>query len=345
MRQSYVTTAAIMALPNVQPKVDDESADAETASQHSISLDSVGSAQDIFNVVSLDSAVDSENPSSPPYTMHSTETDDISIYSSENGVRESSNTFLVGDWEDDQSSLYDGSERSPIKTPQSALSIGSPTVNRRPELPHGIENVLLPLASTQPRLNSQFASATVDTRPSHPSTRELPPSSTHNGASVYSPPTYPPTMPSQSNSERESMISVASGSSNSRKMRPESTLLQPPDGPIVLGIALVDFNHLVRPLLLFTSIPSDLFSGCRKARRSNFPRVISLKTKRSPKFSLFLPSRTAHTWCVHSNAIILTKPTGIPFQSVEDYSYFHLVSPRPRPTTIFGISYVVVVRP
>jgi hypothetical protein len=58
-------------------------------------------------------------------------------------------------------------------------------------------------------------------------------------------PTYPPT---QSMLERESVASFSSGSSYSRKERPESMLLIPPDGPLVLGIALVDFNHMARLL-------------------------------------------------------------------------------------------------
>lgn len=57
--------------------------------------------------------------------------------------------------------------------------------------------------------------------------------------------TYPPP-PLQAASSRESVQSFAtSGSSRSRKTRPESMLPGAHDGPIVLGIALVDFNHLV----------------------------------------------------------------------------------------------------
>lgn len=54
--------------------------------------------------------------------------------------------------------------------------------------------------------------------------------------------TYPPT-PSSRTTDTESFSSV--NSSYSKKARPESMLLQPPEGPLVLGIALVDFNHLV----------------------------------------------------------------------------------------------------
>jgi hypothetical protein len=54
--------------------------------------------------------------------------------------------------------------------------------------------------------------------------------------------TYPPT-PSSGATDADSFTSATS--SYSKKARPESMLLQPPDGPLVLGIALVDFNHLV----------------------------------------------------------------------------------------------------
>ena len=54
--------------------------------------------------------------------------------------------------------------------------------------------------------------------------------------------TYPPT-PSSGTTDADSFTSAAS--SYSRKARPESMLLQPPEGPLVLGVALIDFNHLV----------------------------------------------------------------------------------------------------
>lgn len=67
----------------------------------------------------------------------------------------------------------------------------------------------------------------------------------------FMPPTvYPPSMTSKD--DRASISSLASGSS--RKTRPESLLVPLPDGPIILGIALVDFNHLVR-----RNIRSSLF--------------------------------------------------------------------------------------
>ena len=52
---------------------------------------------------------------------------------------------------------------------------------------------------------------------------------------------YPPHTAHEN--DTASMLSYAS--SSSRKVRPESMLVEPPPGPIVPGIALVDFNHLV----------------------------------------------------------------------------------------------------
>lgn len=56
---------------------------------------------------------------------------------------------------------------------------------------------------------------------------------------------YPPAR--SSSPGRASVTSLATSSSSySKKVRPESLLMDPPKGPLVLGIALVDFNHQVR---------------------------------------------------------------------------------------------------
>ncbi|VDC01310.1 unnamed protein product [Peniophora sp. CBMAI 1063] len=113
--------------------------------------------------------------------------------------------------------------------------------------------------------------------------------------------TYPPP-PLQPASSRESVQSFAtSGSSRSRKARPESMLPGAHDGPIVLGIALVDFNHLVGPRIEFSE--GDVFEDEEIAK--------------------ILP--------------FLALPDGAHLSS-EDYSYFHLVPVSPTPTTVFGIS-------
>ncbi|KAG1790283.1 transport protein Avl9-domain-containing protein [Suillus plorans] len=110
--------------------------------------------------------------------------------------------------------------------------------------------------------------------------------------------TYPPTLSSGA-TDTDSFTSAAS--SYSKKARPESMLLQPPEGPLVLGIALIDFNHLVGPKIEFCH--GDIFED--------------------EEIFKILP--------------FLALPDGA-HMSLEDYSYFHLVPNAPIPTTIFGIS-------
>ncbi|KAF8516315.1 transport protein Avl9-domain-containing protein [Hysterangium stoloniferum] len=105
---------------------------------------------------------------------------------------------------------------------------------------------------------------------------------------------------------RATMSSLGSAVTNSssasgRKTRPESMLLEPTDGPLVLGIALVDFNHIVGPRIEF--FEGDVFQD------EDLVRILPF---------LALPDG-AHL-------------------ALEDYSYFHLVPSGPKPTTLFGIS-------
>lgn len=99
--------------------------------------------------------------------------------------------------------------------------------------------------------------------------------------------TYPPTTSSDT-TDADSFTSAAS--TYSRKARPESMLLQPPHGPLVLGIALVDFNHLVR--LVEHDIRSSYQPSTRSAPRSNSAKEIYSRTRRSRKYFLFSPFRT-----------------------------------------------------
>ncbi|KAJ7160086.1 transport protein Avl9-domain-containing protein [Mycena filopes] len=109
-------------------------------------------------------------------------------------------------------------------------------------------------------------------------------------------PTYPPSPP---RGDTASIASVASGSS--RKARPESIIVLPGDQKLVLGIALVDFNHLVGPRIEYST--GDIFED--------------------EEVTKILP--------------FLALPDGAHL-SAEDYSYFHIVPSGPTPTTIFGIS-------
>ncbi|KAF8588564.1 hypothetical protein K439DRAFT_1334974 [Ramaria rubella] len=78
-------------------------------------------------------------------------------------------------------------------------------------------------------------------------------------------------------------------------------LVEPLDGPLVLGIAVVDFNHIVGPRVEF--FEGSIFEDEELVR--------------------ILP--------------FLALPDGAHLSS-EDYSYFHLVPSGPKPTTVFGIS-------
>ncbi|EPQ50978.1 hypothetical protein GLOTRDRAFT_141142 [Gloeophyllum trabeum ATCC 11539] len=112
--------------------------------------------------------------------------------------------------------------------------------------------------------------------------------------------TYPP--PPLPSASRESVTSFSSRSSSySKKARPESTIFEVTSGPLILGIALVDFNHLVGPKIEFSK--GEIFEDEEIAK--------------------ILP--------------FLALPDGAHL-TVEDYSYFHLVPSSPKPTTIFGIS-------
>jgi hypothetical protein len=104
---------------------------------------------------------------------------------------------------------------------------------------------------------------------------------------------YPPAqIQSPGNSSVASFETTTS--SYSKKVRPESLLPDPPKGPLVLGIALVDFNHQVMLLKLRQS-HSQLMT-CRLARAWSFLLGASLKTrtKRLTKSSRFWPSLMGH---------------------------------------------------
>ncbi|KAF5317501.1 hypothetical protein D9619_013175 [Psilocybe cf. subviscida] len=113
----------------------------------------------------------------------------------------------------------------------------------------------------------------------------------------FKPVTYPPSPIS-----RDDAMSINSfASTSSRKARPESLLIAPTSDPLILGVALVDFNHLVGPRIEYST--GEIFEDEEVAK--------------------ILP--------------FLALPDGAHL-SAEDYSYFHLVKPGPAPTTIFGIS-------
>ena len=79
------------------------------------------------------------------------------------------------------------------------------------------------------------------------------PTSTFDTPKEFKSPTYPPTPP------RDDTMSISSfASTSSRKARPESLIIAPTNDPLVLGVALVDFNHLVCFVFQFLIILSIL---------------------------------------------------------------------------------------
>ncbi|KLO05626.1 hypothetical protein SCHPADRAFT_1002797 [Schizopora paradoxa] len=150
-------------------------------------------------------------------------------------------------------------------------------------------------ASTSTRSEERKDVAAASTRPSSQSSSLLSPSNSDEGKSEIK---YPPKA-FRMDSDASSTASLSS--SSSRKERPESCLMELPKGPLVPGVALVDFNHLVGPKIEFSE--GTLFDDEQIASIMPF---------------LALPDG-AHL-------------------SAEDYSYFHLVPASPHPTTIFGIS-------
>lgn len=122
---------------------------------------------------------------------------------------------------------------SPRNSVQAASQRSPDTFSNRISTPYTLDTDL----SSEPDDSSTFTRELG--LPESPNTSAAP--------SVYEEPikdhvttTYPPSPP---NGDTESIASFASGSS--RKARPESMLVLPGDRPVVLGIALVDFNHLV----------------------------------------------------------------------------------------------------
>ncbi|GJJ13456.1 hypothetical protein Clacol_007710 [Clathrus columnatus] len=116
-------------------------------------------------------------------------------------------------------------------------------------------------------------------------------------------PQMPPYLSDRSQSEADSVYSTKSGNSSTgggKKARPESKLLETNE-PIILGVALVDFNHIIGPRIEF--FEGSVFED------EEVVRIIPF----------------------------LALPDGAHISS-EDYSYFHLVPSRAQPTTLFGIS-------
>ncbi|KAL4242842.1 hypothetical protein ABKN59_011264 [Abortiporus biennis] len=307
------------------------SSDNDTASQRSISLSSppksptarLSLAQQPGNHTDLSSqdysALLAASLGTPTPTSNTSQVDFIRQSLSSNsllvsGKRESNvNTLSSNGTDDDDHSsfmrrLEDGDEddeialESPISSAApSILSKDPPALATPPPLP----STTTPTPATTTELNSSASTSTLPER--SPSFRlSKPPLPSRSTTSVLTPSsssstTYPPLSLSH-DLDRDSVASFGSGSTTySKKARPESLLLQGLKGPLVLGLALVDFNHLVGPKIEFSI--GEVFED--------------------EEIANILP--------------FLALPDGAHL-TTEDYSYFHLVPSSPNPTTLFGIS-------
>ncbi|KAI0341521.1 hypothetical protein BDW22DRAFT_1359113 [Trametopsis cervina] len=261
---------------------DFDNSDGDTASQRSISLSSPGHTRPTS--LHLDAPPDDHETDAAvtPVTL---------IRQGLSTVNRDSHTYTV---DTDFSSDHDTDDRSSfmrrLEETESPLSSIAPSLHEidEKEEKQETESIIMP--------DAQFESTktlhALATKPASSGER-----------TPLTPPTasYPPP-PLQKPDPRGSIASFGSASTSySRKARPESVLVKQA-GPIVLGIALVDFNHLVGPKIEFSR--GDIFED--------------------EEISKILP--------------FLALPDGAHL-SVEDYSYFHLVpASSSKPTTVFGIS-------
>lgn len=275
--------------PIIHSEDDDNDDDAETASQRSISLSS--SADSDTRPDSIIALSDSDQSNDHGYHLEYTQNPTQPVVKSPNiaheflsNLKHESHSYTLDtdfSSEADDSSLYMRDHDDDHDSGDVYDAIMSPVTS------------VAPSVFDEPKLGSSLSSNAVSAM-------------NDDDLKTATIPTYPP-MPirepstPRSRGGSESVTSFASGSSYSKKARPESTLLDPQTGPLVLGIALVDFNHLVGPRIEFCQ--GDVFDD--------------------EDICIALP--------------FLALPDGAHL-SVEDYSYFHLVPNSPNPSTIFGIS-------
>lgn len=131
-------------------------------------------------------------------------------------------TSAFDDSDADTASQRSISLSSPAHSPRQSTSFPSSTSTKRASEPHTLDT----------DLSSEADDLSLYNRRESPSTSVAP--SIYDDTSAL--PTYPPSLPGDTDS-------IASTSS--RKARPESLLMNL-SAPLVLGVALVDFNHLVR---------------------------------------------------------------------------------------------------
>ena len=170
---------------------------------------------------------------------------------SKNSVTENPNPFA-----DDDDNFFDDNDTAS----QRSISLSSPPTSPKPEADI-LKSISISPTSPKPfgafdrvdTLESDSASAySPDTAASQRNQQLIQPltSAIESAFAGQSSNVYPPASIGV-RGDTESIASFATGSSTSRKAERESMLLAPSNGPLVLGIALVDFNHVVGPKIEF----------------------------------------------------------------------------------------------
>lgn len=173
---------------------------------------------------------------------------------SKNAVTENPNPFA------DDDEFFDDNDTAS----QRSISLSSPPASPKPESENFTSLPMSPASpeafvrafeldteqdTLEPDLQSAYSPDTAalqwKQQPAQPSTPAV--ESAFVGQSSHM---YPPT-PVDVREDTESVTSFATNSSTSKKAERESMLLTPLSGPLVLGIALVDFNHIVGPKIEF----------------------------------------------------------------------------------------------
>lgn len=90
----------------------------------------------------------------------------------------------------------------------------------------------------------------------NPASQAFSPASAVSAVSDYGPVADHRAADAESLASANTGKSGVSAGSGGRKVRPESTLLETPDDPLVLGVALVDFNHVASVLMANAAIHS-----------------------------------------------------------------------------------------
>ncbi|KAF8651950.1 hypothetical protein AX16_004593 [Volvariella volvacea WC 439] len=220
------------------------------------------------------------------------------------GPRADGRSFLHDNDHSDTASQRSISLSSPPLSPRNSITIDEPRQSGEPAIPNTTTHSKHRQSNTY-TLDTDLSSEVDDDASMYThetGTHESPGTSIYDdhNKDIAPDPTFPTYPPKQQHAD--DAISVASfASSSSRKARPESVLIEGLKGPLVLGVALVDFNHIVGPRI-------EWFQG------EVFQKEEVVK---------ILP--------------FLALPDGAHL-SAEDYSYFHLVPPGQNPTTVFGIS-------